>query len=97
MSERHIAANRAPRLCILGVSMVLLVGCSEEEWRGFVYPNKSDLTQYRVVGVYNSLDQRRSAALAVIVAGGWGAQADNECGLICEPSSLSMICERTAR
>lgn len=76
----------------------LLTGCFGEEWSGVVYPNKDDLTEQRYIGVFGSLEECRSAALAAIQAGALGAKADYECGLNCdgglEPGS-PMICEQT--
>ncbi|KKL65763.1 hypothetical protein LCGC14_2151760, partial [marine sediment metagenome] len=34
----------------------LLASCGKEEWEGFVYPNKNDLTVHRNTGVYESLE-----------------------------------------
>ena len=90
---------RPPRALVL-LGCLVLAGCFEEEWRGFVYPNRNDLTQHREVGAYGSLEECRSAAIAAIDAAGWGGRADYECGLNCKAKlgpSGPLVCERTER
>jgi hypothetical protein len=68
-----------------------------DEWRGFVYPNKNDLTTDLKIGTYHSLKECRDAALA---AGGGSTTADYECGLNCKDElgpSGPLVCERTER
>jgi hypothetical protein len=72
------------RLLAVILPLMLLAGCSEDSWEGFVYPDKADLTAHQNVGAYGSLEDCRSAAIARL--GGFGAQekGDYECGLNCE-------------
>ncbi len=79
---------------------LLLSGCWEEEWRGFVYPSRNDLTNHREIGTFSSLEDCRAAALSTIEAKGWGGRADYECGLNCEAklgAGGPLVCEKTAR
>jgi hypothetical protein len=69
-------------------------GCFQEEWSGFVYPNKNNLTNHRAIGNFSSLEQCRSASVSLIKNSKW-RNADYECGLNCNRSSLPMICEKT--
>jgi len=76
---------------------LVLAGCYADEWKGFVYPSKANLLVHREIGAYSSLEECRSAALAVISNAGW-SNADYECGLNCELSDTGSglnICEKT--
>ena len=57
---------------------LLLMGCSEEEWVGVVYPSRDDLTQYREIGPFGSLEECQAGAVSTINAAGW-ERADYEC------------------
>jgi hypothetical protein len=82
-------------VCWLG--FWLLTSCEEDEWMSFVYPNKTDLTTYRNVGAYQTLESCRAAAWALIDAGGWQETADYECGLNCKPGAVILLCDKTER
>ena len=82
-------------MVLLLVGYFVIGGLGEDEWVGFVYPNKNDLTTHQEIGAYLTLADCRSAALATIDAGGWRGNADYECGLNCRRGSLPMICEKT--
>lgn len=71
-------------------------GCFQEEWTGFVYPDKNNLQVHREIGTYSSLEQCRDVAHDTIHNAKWN-NADYECGLNCDRSSLPMICEKTER
>jgi hypothetical protein len=78
---------------------IALCGCYQEEWRGFVYPSKDNLLNHREIGTYSSLEECRSAALAVITNAKW-QNADYECGLSCKMSDTGSglnICDKTER
>jgi len=36
---------------------------SSDEWEGFVYPNRADLTVHRNIGIYDSIEGCRDAAI----------------------------------
>jgi hypothetical protein len=80
----------------------LLAGCSQE-WRGFVYPNKHDLSKHIEIGKYESLKRCREASLHKLSSIGKSLDGDYECGLNCRPlknfdgSSDMSICEKTER
>ena len=85
------------------VLALLVVGgfsyaCSEE-WEGFVYPNKNDLTTHRNIGVFNSLEECRAAATATLQGLNALGRGDYECGLNCryEEGFTVKICEATER
>ncbi len=81
------------------MSLLLISGCGEAPWRGWIYPDKTDLTQSIEIGPYKSLNECRSgvrrATLNMVDPTGW----DYECGLKCRPDKqLGVnVCKETAR
>jgi len=78
----------------------LLASCGKEEWEGFVYPNKNDLTVHRNIGIYESLESCRSAAWDLLSEISSIERGDFECGLNCEYRSDMgdiKVCEKTER
>ena len=84
-------------VCILVGATALLSGCGEDEWDGYIYPDKDDLFVYEYLGRYPSLAECRAGALAKISLLPDPARADWECGLNCEPGLGALVCERTLR
>jgi len=90
----------ALRLVVSLVTVATLAGCFQEEWRGFVYPNRADLTKHVEIGTFPSLEQCRSAAHDRLALSGWAEQGDYECGLNCERREGfgdMLVCKKTAR
>lgn len=75
------------------IIVLALSGCWGDEWTGFAYPNKNDLSKHIEVGTFSSLEQCRDAASAAIDP----ARGDYECGLDCKPGTLPRVCEKTSR
>jgi len=77
-----------------------LDACASDEWTGFVYPNRSDLTHHREIGFFDSLQACRDAAYATMHRNNWLTSGDYECGLNCsvraEYGGLQ-VCEETKR
>jgi hypothetical protein len=90
--------NKLPKILLLMVIVLgILSGCSKEEWTGFVYPNKNDLTEHRNIGTFSSLEQCRDSALSRMSSSNW-FNGDYECGLNCENSSYGgMLCDKTLK
>lgn len=83
---------------VAGLAYWGFVGFSEDEWSGFVYPDRNNLSRHQFVGVYGSLDDCRAAANAIIRQAQWSS-SDYECGLNCEPDEDLgglLVCEETA-
>lgn len=82
--------------------ILVLTGCSQE-WRGFVYPNKNDLSKHIEVGIFDSLEKCRNASLGKLNILGKRYEGDYECGLNCRPlknfdgTSDMSICDETQR
>lgn len=89
-------------MCRLGCSIFIflalsLTGCAEK-WDGFVYQNKSSLSNYLAIGSYSSLGACRDAALATLESVSSISAGDYECGLNCELTDDGMrICQKTER
>jgi hypothetical protein len=86
---------------VLFVSLSLS-GCSQE-WRGFVYPDKSNLSKHIEIGKFDSLAKCRDASMGKLQMMGKRYEGDYECGLNCRPlknfdgTSDMNICEKTER
>lgn len=84
------------------VLALLITGCTQE-WRGFVYPNKNDLSKHIELGKFDSLERCRNAAIDKLWGLGDRSNGDYECGLNCRPlknpdGSIDInICEKTER
>lgn len=59
----------------------LLSGCgTESSWEGVVYPDGSDLTEFRSIGTFSSFDECKSAAIEELKRIGAQDTGDWECG-----------------
>jgi hypothetical protein len=79
---------------------LLLAGCFKEEWEGFVYPNKNNLSEHINIGIYKSLEECRASALNTLQRVSSISAGDYECGLNCEFRSgmgSLKVCEKTER
>lgn len=71
-----------------------------DQWDGFVYPSRHDLSVHRNIGEFPSLDTRRAAAIDTLRSISSVQAGDYECGLNCKwSSSLTgiKVCEKTER
>lgn len=88
-----------PRTLLIFIP-VLLSACGSDTWEGFVYPDRTDLSEHRNVGVFESLEECRSGSYAMLRSLGATDRGDYECGLNCElPNGYSTIkvCDETKR
>jgi hypothetical protein len=88
------------KLLILVGAAAALTACWQQEWMGFVYPNKANLTQHIEIGVFSSLEECRGAAQDKLVLSGWANSGDYECGLNCERKveyGDLLVCKETSR
>ncbi|MBA2919543.1 hypothetical protein [Sphingomonas sp. CGMCC 1.13658] len=83
-----------------------LAGCSENpDWKGWVYPNKSDLTRDIPIGAFATLEECRNSARPLLAnfnlyIGEEKIEGDYECGYRCKKESGTgglNVCERTER
>jgi hypothetical protein len=63
---------------------MVISGCFEEKWEGFVYPNANDLTISKNIGIFPSLEACRDAAISSLSSISSIRAGDYECGLNCE-------------
>lgn len=84
---------------ITALLVVLLLGCSDGKWEGFVYPNANDLTVSKNIGKFSSLEACRDKALSELATTSI-LTGDYECGLNCKSrSDLGgiKVCEQTEK
>ena len=77
---------------VLIFAFLMLNGCSER-WTGIVYPEKSNLSNFRNIGEFKSLDECRNEAIYTLKKIAASSQGDFECGLNCKGS----VCKETSR
>ena len=68
-----------------------------EEWTGYVYPDKTNLSRYVKSGTFDSLENCRWSSIQVLKAGNNQLSGDYECGLNCEIKSGLNVCKETTR
>ena len=75
------------------------VGCADDVWLGFVYPDRGNLFVHVSIGAYSSLEDCRAAAKAYMRGTGVDGSGDYECGKNCRRSEYSelQVCEETDR
>jgi len=82
------------------VSSLILSGCLKDEWEGFVYPNKNNLSEHINIGSYDSLEECRTSAINALNRISSVHDGDYECGLNCKSKNGLegiKICEETSR
>lgn len=62
----------------------------KDEWTGLVYPDKNNLFNHKVIGVYDDVNTCLKEGMRV--AGDYGSY---ECGLNCDTNKTPMVCEKT--
>jgi len=79
------------KILILIIFSTILSGCFSEEWSGYVYPDRSNLSNHKYIGTFESLELCRAEAIASLEQYGGTRNGDYECGLNCKDS----VCEKT--
>jgi hypothetical protein len=98
---------RGAQAVIAAALSPLLTGCDQAPWQGWVYPAASDLTDDIPIGHFESLEQCRASAKAILVRtnerqgeDGSSMTGDYECGFKCKPDGglggLN-VCEKTEK
>ena len=89
----------------VGAFALVLCSCDQAPWQGWVYPNRSNLTDDIAIGRFATLEQCRASAREIldrqnIFEDGEKIEGDYECGYKCKPdggeSGLN-VCEKTER
>lgn len=77
----------------------VFAACSNQ-WEGFVYPSKDDLTNHIGIGSYKSLEDCRASAMRALAKVSSLERGDYECGLNCQPDGGPgglKVCEDTLK
>ncbi len=88
------------KLVILIIASIHLSSCKTDNWEAIVYDDKSNLIEYKILGVYDSLATCRDNAVSYLYNAGLQNAGDYECGLNCEFRegwADTRICEVTER
>ena len=62
----------------------------KDEWTGLVYPNKNNLFNHKVIGVYDDVNTCLKEGMRVA-----GSEGSYECGLNCDTNKSPMVCDKT--
>ena len=86
------------RIILIQVLLLFLCGCVDN-WQATVYPDKSDLKNYKHLGKFSSLEECRSACLRYLKDIHSLNKGDYECGKNCKYNSAydMYICEETLK
>lgn len=82
------------------VTVTLFLSACSQDWEGFVYPNKHDLTNHIGVDHHKSLEECRAASIAALNKVSSVERGDYECGLNCKADGGLgdlKVCEETLR
>ena len=95
----HQYRTAIPAMALL---VLLAAPAFAADWRGDVYPDRSNLNQSRFIGTFDSLDACREAALDALRQLGASDSGDYECGKNCKPlfpqlADSVQVCEETRR
>ncbi len=86
---------------MLCLTAALAVGCSDDQWEGFVQPDRTDNQVYQYVGTHASLQDCRKMAIAVLTFLHAVGKGDYECGKNCRwvirPGAIEKVCETVSR
>lgn len=82
--------NRKTRGWLIVVALAGLAGCDriDPQWKGWVYPDRSDPSIDWKLGTFASLEECRAAAQSMIRWLPDKGSADYECGYQCKPSDF---------
>jgi len=77
---------------------LVTVGCSQDSWEGYVYPDRGNLPDHLYVGEFQTLEACRDAATTKLKQIGVLSRGDYECGKNCRTESgfTVRICEETS-
>jgi len=73
---------------------------NNEYWTGYIYPDRSNLTNSKLIGYYDSLESCRGVAQEQLASINASERGDYECGYKCKPlrtGSDMVLCDRTER
>jgi hypothetical protein len=65
------------------ICLILLSGCDEDKWEGYLYPDKDNLTNHIKTGEFGTLEECRNTTISHAHAANYN-NFDYECGLNCK-------------
>ncbi len=95
-----IKIAKASMAAVILTACTFLSGCFGDEWTGFIYPNRHDLTQHESIGTFKSLEDCRLSSQLRLAQLNATRRGDYECGLNCRPSKNlpgMNVCDETTR
>lgn len=80
-------------LVAIVILTIFLVKKCNDKWTGIIYFDKSNLTNYKKIGEFKSLEECRNEAVYLLRSNSTINSGDFECGLNC----TGLNCEATSR
>jgi hypothetical protein len=80
-------------LVILAVLAIFNLKKCTDSWTGIIYPDKSDLSNFKNIGEFKTLEECRNESIHFLRGISAQYSGDFECGLNCNGST----CEETSR
>ena len=80
-------------LAILLIAGIFILNKCTDRWTGIVYPDRSNLSIFKNIGEFNSLELCRNEAVSVLRKNSGQYSGDFECGLNCK----GIVCEETSK
>ena len=80
--------------------IVVLAAACTQQWEGYAYPSRANLSQYVYVGKFDSLEACRAAAQRKLLQISSFQAGDYECGRNCKSRSefgSVRVCDQTTR
>ena len=96
----------ARRVFATVIVLSALTGCDQANWKGWIYPDGSNLTGSVPIGAFESLEKCRLSATTLLANihlqddAGEPIAGDYECGLNCKPDKAPgglNVCDKTER
>ena len=88
------------KIAVLLSFSILTSGCAQESWEGYLYPDRTDLSEHEMIGVFPSLEDCRAATRSEMRRLTNPDRATYECSLNCEFQEgwgNLRICEKTSK
>lgn len=85
--------NKKIGVAILVILAIFGIKKYTDSWTGIIYPDKSNLSNFKNIGEFKSLEECRNAALNALRKISSISQGDFECGLNCNGS----LCDETSK
>ncbi len=85
--------NKKIGVAILVILAIFGIKKCTDRWTGIVYPDRSNLSNFKNIGEFKSLDECRNESIYFLRKISAQSSGDFECGLNCK----GLTCEETSR